>query len=167
MDVENLDFDGLFQAHWSRVYGVIYRLVGDHAEAEDLALEVFLRLHQRPPRRADNYLGWLYRVATNLSLNALRTRKRRQQYETEAGQVTLNGASPADLSATLERKSERQRVRKVLTQMKTRSARILVLRHSGLSYAEVAAATGISPSSVGTLLSRAEREFEKRYRELA
>jgi hypothetical protein len=34
------DFEAVFQAHWSRVYAVIFRLVGDHAEAEDLALEV-------------------------------------------------------------------------------------------------------------------------------
>jgi DNA-directed RNA polymerase specialized sigma24 family protein len=56
-DFQSIDFDGFFQAHWSRVYGVIYRLVGDHAEAEDLALEVFWRLHQYPPRRIDNHPG--------------------------------------------------------------------------------------------------------------
>jgi DNA-directed RNA polymerase specialized sigma24 family protein len=42
-----LDFESLFREHWPRLYGVIYRLVGDHAEAEDLALESFWRLHQK------------------------------------------------------------------------------------------------------------------------
>ena len=55
---------------------------------------------------------------------------------------------------------ERQRVRRVLSQMKSRSAKILVLRHTGLSYAEIAAAIRVSPNSVGKLLSRAEKEFE-------
>jgi RNA polymerase sigma-70 factor (ECF subfamily) len=50
--------------------------------------------------------------------------------------------------------------------MKPRSAKILVLRHSGLTYAEIAAAIKISPNSVGKLLSRAEKDFELRYRAL-
>jgi DNA-directed RNA polymerase specialized sigma24 family protein len=48
--------------------------------------------------------------------------------------------------------------------MKPRSAKILTLRYSGLSYAEVAAAMKVKPSSVGKLLARAEDEFEKIYR---
>ena len=66
----------------------------------------------------------------------------------------------------VERAEERQRVRQVLSQMKPRSAKILVLRHSGLSYAEIAGAVKVSPNSVGKLLSRAEKVFEQRYRAL-
>jgi RNA polymerase sigma-70 factor (ECF subfamily) len=49
--------------------------------------------------------------------------------------------------------------------MKKRSAQILILRYSGLGYAQVAAALGLNPNSVGTLLARAEREFERHYRD--
>jgi RNA polymerase sigma-70 factor (ECF subfamily) len=55
-------------------------------------------------------------------------------------------------------------VRSVLGHMRPRSAQALILRHSGLSYAEVADAIGIPPGSVGTLLARAEKEFERLYR---
>jgi RNA polymerase sigma-70 factor (ECF subfamily) len=48
--------------------------------------------------------------------------------------------------------------------MKPRSARVLILRHSGLSYAELAAALQVNPASIGKLLARAEEEFEKKYR---
>mgnify|MGYP000405695738 CR=1 FL=1 len=55
----------------------------DHAEAEDLALEAFLKLHRKISGLNQvevlSTSGWLYRVATNLGLNALRARKRRQQ----------------------------------------------------------------------------------------
>jgi DNA-directed RNA polymerase specialized sigma24 family protein len=47
--------------------------------------------------------------------------------------------------------------------MKPRFAKILVLRYSGCSYDEIAAAVGIASSSVGTLLARAERNFKERY----
>jgi RNA polymerase sigma-70 factor (ECF subfamily) len=51
----------------------------------------------------------------------------------------------------------------VLRQMKERDAQLLILRHSGLSYREIAAALDVAPGSVGTLLARAEAEFEQRY----
>jgi RNA polymerase sigma-70 factor (ECF subfamily) len=45
-----------------------------------------------------------------------------------------------------------------------RQAQLLILRYSGLSYRELAVALGVSENSIGTLLVRAEREFEKRFR---
>jgi RNA polymerase sigma-70 factor (ECF subfamily) len=161
-----VDFEKFFQEHWERIYGVIFRIVGDHAEAEDLALEVFLRLHQRPPRASTNIPGWLYRVATNMGLNVLRAKKRRVQYETQAGKIPLEASPFRNPEAAVEKTEDQQMVRQVLAQMKPRFAKILVLRHAGFSYAEVAAAVGIAPTSVGTLLARAEREFKKRYHTL-
>ena len=161
-----MDFELFFQEHWARVYGVIYRIVGDHAEAEDLALETFLRLHQHPPRTSSNIPGWLYRVATNLGLNTLRSNKRRSQYETQTGTISLDASKFINPETAVEKAEEKQRVRQVLAQMRPRLAKILVLRYAGFSYAEVAAAVGIAPTSVGTLLARAEREFKKRYKAL-
>jgi RNA polymerase sigma-70 factor (ECF subfamily) len=158
-----LDFEALFQSHWSRVCGILYRLVGDQAEAEDLALDTFLRLYRRPPGDDHNLGGWLYRVATNLGLNALRARRRRQRYEEEAGYMALDDNPAWDPAAILEHTQEREQVRLALSQMKDRSAELLILRSSGLSYAEIAAALGIAPGSVGTLLARAEHEFEQQY----
>jgi len=57
-------------------------------------------------------------------------------------------------------------VQNILRSIKPRSAQILFLRHSGLTYAEIAAALSIAPGSVGTLLVRAEKEFERAYEKL-
>jgi RNA polymerase sigma-70 factor (ECF subfamily) len=155
----------LFAEHWSRLCGVLFRLTGDPAEAEDLALETFWRLYRRPPQDL-NLAGWLYRVATRLGLNALRSHKRRRRYEEQAGILEeFQNASP-DPAAEAERSEQRQTVRQALARMQPRSAQLLLLRHSGLSYAEVAAILGLAPSSVGALLARAEADFEKRYRAL-
>ncbi len=158
-------FEEFFHQHFSRVYGAVFRLVGDPAEAEELAVEAFWRLHQRPPSREDNLSGWLYRVATNLGLNALRARKRRQRYELEAGRWETAASPDVDPQEALAESEERRRVRHVLEQMNPRQAQLLVLRYSGLPYREIASALGVSPGSVGTLLARAEREFERRYTE--
>ncbi|MBI3363120.1 MAG: sigma-70 family RNA polymerase sigma factor [Chloroflexi bacterium] len=158
-------FETAFLEHWPRVYGVLLGLVGDRDEAEDLALETFWRLCQRPPEhgRELNLGGWLYRVATNLGLNAIRGWKRRERYELEAGRREIEENSPADPAAIFVREEERRRVRQVLGGMRPREAQLLILRHSGLSYRELAAALGVSEKSIGTLLARAENEFEKRY----
>ncbi len=156
-------FEAAFQAHYTRVYGVLFRLVGDRAEAEDLALETFWRLWQRPPRDTGQLGGWLYRVAVRLGYNALRAARRRGRYEIEAGQAVLEGGAPPDPAQAAELADERQRVRAVLQAMPARSAQVLILRHSGLSYQEIAAALNVAPGSVGTLLARAEAEFARRY----
>jgi RNA polymerase sigma-70 factor (ECF subfamily) len=160
------DFEDTFEQNWNRVCSVLYRLVGDRAEAEDLALGVFLRLYRRPPNRGHNLRGWLYRVATHMGLNALRARKRRDHYEEQAGLEILHQDQAWDPEKTMEQSEQRSQVRAVLARMKPRSAHLLILRHSGLSYAEVANALEVSPASVGTLLARAEKEFEQIYREL-
>lgn len=154
--------------HWSRLYAVLYRLVGDHAEAEDLALEAFWRLYRHPAvmNGGQSLSGWLYRVAMNLGFNALRAQKRRQHYESQAGRMFLEEERSESPDATFEKDIERQRVRRALAQMKHRSAQILILRYSDFSYTEIAATLGLAVGSVGALLARAEGEFEKIYSSL-
>jgi RNA polymerase sigma-70 factor, ECF subfamily len=158
-----LEVEALMNRHWTGVYGIVLRLTGDPQEAEDLALEVFWRLYRQPPVDRTRLAGWLYRVASNLGLNALRARKRRAHYETESIVDSALSDPPADPAEQVERRIERQQVRDVLAQLKPRDAQLLVLRHAGLTYAEVADALGLATSSIGTLLTRAEADFERRY----
>jgi len=162
-------FETLFLEHWGTVYRAVLRLVGDPAEAEDLALETFLRLHRRYPLPDDgfNLGGWLYRVAINLGLQSIRSFKRRERYELEAGKGALDEAPEDRPAEILGREEERHIVRTILAQMQTRQAQLLVMRYSGVAYKDIAAALGLSPTSIGPLLLRAEREFEKRYRALS
>ena len=159
---ETADFELLFEEHWTRVYGLIYRMTGDPDEAEDLALETFWRLYSQPPRHTENTGGWLYRVALRLGYNSLRSTRRRQRYEQVAGRMELEEGlpNPEDQVSLSE---QHEQVRGVLAGMKPRSAEILILRHSGFSYQEIAKILGIQASSVGTLLARAEKEFRIRY----
>jgi RNA polymerase sigma factor (sigma-70 family) len=162
-------FESLFREHWAQVYRLLNRLVGDPAEAEDLALETFVRLYQRyPPREIEfNVGGWLHRVATNLGLHSIRGWKRRERYEMAAGKYALE-ETPEDRPAEImAQEEERRLVRLVLGQMNERQSQLLVMRYSGLSYKAIAAALKLAPTSIGPLLLRAEREFEKRYRALA
>ena len=160
---EETVFEKLFLEHYTRVYNVLFRLVGDRAEAEDLALETFWKLWQRAPAQADNLGGWLYRVAVRQGYNALRAARRRLRYEENAGRDALVFDAPVDPARAAEQRAERAQVRGVLGQLAPREAQLLILRHSGLSYKEIAAALGLAPGSVGALLARAEKEFERLY----
>jgi len=159
------DFETAFHTYWPRLHALLFRLTGDSDQAEDLTLEVFLRLHREPRllEPEQNLPAWLHRVAANLGYNALRSARRRQKYETEAGTLDLQTKSAPDPAREVERTAERHRVRSTLATMKPRDAQLLLLRHSGLSYAELAAALQLNPASIGKLLSRAEKEFEKKY----
>jgi RNA polymerase sigma-70 factor (ECF subfamily) len=162
-------FQDLFLEHWAMVYQLLVRMIGDPAEAEDLALETFFRLYQRPPKTGEgsNLRGWLFRVATNLGLRSIRSYQRRQRYEITAGKYALedfSGERPAEI---LESKEANSLARLALGRMQPRQAELLSLRYSGMAYKEIAQTMGLASTSIGPLLLRAEREFAKIYRSLS
>jgi len=68
-----------FQAHRKFLWGLCYRMTGSAADADDLVQETFVRAIEKPPRDLENgWRAWLARVATNLSIDTLRRRKRRE-----------------------------------------------------------------------------------------
>ena len=152
-------FDELFTAHYAALARLIYRVVGDAGWAEELAAEAFWKLHRNPPASDHNLAGWLYRAGLRLALDNLKKRKRRVHYEALApAPGTLPGPEE-----TLEHREQQVRVRQVLAALRPEQATMLVLRSEGYSLAEVAAILYFSPSSVGTLLARAERAFRREY----
>lgn len=162
-------FESLFARHWRTVYGILFRLVSSREEAEDLAQEVFVRLYRNPPdlREQPILTPWLYRVATNLGYNALRKGTRESQRQERAQRLAevdeaagLSAIDPEHASILGE---ERMAVRRALAGLSEREQACLVLRHSGLSYAEVAASLGVQANSVGTILARAEEHFRRVY----
>ena len=161
-------FEGLFLQYYSRVVAVLFRLLGDRDRAEELANDVFVKLYRYPlsPRPDGNLGGWLYRAATNLGIDALRAAARRERYERAAAYSAAQTAStPSPLDEVL-REERRNLVRAVLAALRPAQAQILILRSSGLSYNDLAESLGVERGSIGTMLARAEREFEKHYLEM-
>ncbi len=159
-------FETIFVLHYQRVTGILIRLVGSRAQAEDLANEVFWKLSRQPVAGPlwGNVGGWLYRTATHAGIDALRAASRRTQYEAAAvAAQTQQAESPLDELLRLE---ESGRVRRVLARMKPAQAQLLLMRASGSSYKEIADALEVAVSGVGTLLTRAETDFRKRYTRL-
>src|SRR5438874_9836317 len=142
----------LFRDEYARVVRVAYRVVGDQAEAEDVAQDVFVAFYRAHPADAPYAAAWLHRAAAHTALNAVRSRSRRTAREERDANGREANADPE--SAALERERARE-VRATLARMPHGAAELLALRYSGLSYAEVAAATGTKIDQIGTRLRRA------------
>ena len=151
------DLETIFRAAYPRVVRVAARVLGSRDEAEDVAQEVFLTFG-RSAVPAGEATGWLSVAAAHTALNHLRTGRRRAAREESAGDRHAVAGDVADAVVTLD---ERRRVRAALARLPRKQAVALVLRHSGLSYAEVAAALDLSPGSVGTTVRRAESALRK------
>jgi RNA polymerase sigma-70 factor (ECF subfamily) len=152
------DLDEIFRRDYQQVVGVAARVLGSGDQAEDVAQEVFLSFG-RSSVPSEEASGWLCVAAAHTALNLLRSgRRRASREETAAAANDVVVSDVADAVVTLE---ERSRVRAALAQLPRKQAMALVLRHSGLSYADVAAALDLSTGSVGTSVRRAESALRK------
>jgi len=99
-------------------------------------------------------------------LHSIRSFKRREHYEVTAGKDALEQAPENQPPEIFAQKEDHRFARLAIAQMNPRQAEILVMRYSGMAYKEIAATLNLSPTSIGPLLLRAERDFAKHYRAL-
>ena len=153
-------FERLFLEEYPKVVAIAYRVLADRSAAEDVAQDVFIQFHRRVSPSDERAAGWLYTAAAHSALNVIRGERRRAQRETahavDPAQPPV--ASPERLVLEAESRAE---VRRALSRLPQRTAALLMLRYSGLSYAEVATALGMKVGNVGTLLRRAEDALRK------
>ncbi len=158
-------YDWLVTYYHVPVFNLVYRMVGDSADAADATQEVFLKVFKgiRGFRQGSSLKTWLYRIAIREALNHRRwfSRHQRQQISIDAPDVQAGEApfelesataTPLELFAAHELQETVQRALSQVTEV-FRSA--IVLRDlEGLSYEEVAEVLEVS---VGTVKSRIVR----------
>jgi RNA polymerase sigma factor (sigma-70 family) len=152
------DLADIFRRDYPLVVGVAARVLGSRDLAEDVAQEVFLAFG-RTAVPASEARGWLSVAAAHTALNVVRSGRRRVAREEAA--AVHHDTVVSDVADTVVTREERRAVRSALGRLPRTQAVALVLRHSGLSYADVAAALDLSPTSVGTTVRRAESALRK------
>ncbi len=143
-------FGELARRYYPGVTTVIYRLCGDLTLAEDMTQETFLRAWTNLSsfRPQGSLRSWLYRIAINATLDALRRRKETVEYDDEL-QPDEQTSNP---EATLLASEQARQVQQAICSLPHAARAVLVLReYGGLSYQEIAAALHIP---VGTVMSR-------------
>ena len=152
------DLAEVFRREYPRVVDVAARVLGSRDSAEDVAQEVFLSFGRSAVPAAEAG-GWLSVAAAHTALNVLRSGRRRVSREESA--ASAEDPVVSDVVDVVVTREERSQVRAALARLPRTQAVALVLRHSGLSYADVAAALDLSPTSVGTTVRRAESALRK------
>ena len=154
---EIASFESFFRGHYRAVVSLAQSVVGDPQSAQDVAQDVFLAAYRRFPGDYERAAGWVRVAAVHTALNEIRGHRRRERRHLL---VPLVGSQPTveDAVITQERRAD---VRRVLRRLPRRSAALLVMRHGGMSYAEIAGALGVKVGNVGTLLRRAESALRK------
>ena len=153
-------FERLFMQEYPRVVAIAYRVLADRTAAEDVAQEVFLKFHRSLSPDSERAAGWLHAAAVHSALNLLRGERRRALRETAHAREAADILNPDPQTLVVEA-DRRRRVRRALGRLPERTASVLLLRHSGLSYAEIATALRIKVGNVGTVLRRAEESLRK------
>jgi RNA polymerase sigma-70 factor (ECF subfamily) len=150
-------FELFYRSHYRAVVRLAQNVVGDSQGAQDVAQEVFLAAYRRFPGDYEQAAGWVRVAAVHTALNVLRGDRRRtkRQLLVEVGQ------SLPSVEETATERERRAELRRVLGRLPRRSAAILVMRHGGMSYLEIAEALGVKVGQVGTLLRRAESALRK------
>jgi len=161
-------FGDVFRQRYDELVRLADRVLGDRAEAEDVAQETLSKLatHQVLARPDDEVAAWLRRVCVNASFNRLRSRQRsadRVRRAAASDQPLRQQDAAGPQLAQMVRAEERRAVRAALASLPERQRACLLLRHSGYRYAEIAAALGVAEGSVGVLLTRGERAFRQHY----
>jgi RNA polymerase sigma-70 factor (ECF subfamily) len=167
-------FDALFARFYPELFGLVYRVLGDRMETEDTLQEAFLKLADASSLqvRPDEEVGaWLRRVGLNLAFNRVRSARRARERLQRVGRLEhgthdLQLVDANSAPGQVERAEQRAAVRRALAELPERQRECLLLRHSGYSYAEIAATLGIAVGSVGVLLARAEDAFRLQFRRL-
>jgi RNA polymerase sigma-70 factor (ECF subfamily) len=166
-------FASLLTRHQKRIFNFMYRMVGERGAAEDLTQEVFLKAYEALPRfrKASRFSTWLYRIAHNHCLNALKGRGREiavsalTKEPTHDNPVTAQVDPSASPEERLEQRELQVVVQEKLAELTPEHRAVLVLRDiQGLSYDEIAMALELEDGTVRSRLHRARMELKERLR---
>lgn len=154
----------IFKAHYAQYYPKVlkhlYFLMGNNDFNEDVAHDVFMKYWDAPPGSVTYPGAWLCKVAANLALNTVRSRKRRAAREE-------NLMAEPQVSYTAEdhltRREDVREVRELLEQIPENQRTCLLLKFSGYSYDEISEATGIPRGNVGQMIARGKAKFSALY----
>lgn len=157
-------FEELVMTYQHRVFGVALRMLGNRAEAEDVAQEAFVRAHRALGAfRGDAKLStWLYAITSRLCLNRLASGERRLIRHGEDALLRLSDAGPRP-DAALERRELETALGRAIAELPEDRRIVVVLRDiEGLSYEEIAQVLELELGTVRSRLHRARAELKEK-----
>lgn len=161
-DGDQFAFKEIVRRYKAKIATIIYSMIGNCDEADDIGQEVFIRFYRAIDSfRGDSSLGtYLVRIAMNLSLNELKRRKRRNFFSFD--KILEEGLDVEDKETSSMFKEEREIVMLTLNKLKPNDKSVIVLRLiDGYSTEEAAEVLGIPVGTVLSRLARAQVKLKK------
>ncbi len=173
-------FNELVRLYQGKIYRLVFRMIGDAGEAEDLAQEVFVTVFKSIDGfRGDSKLStWMYRVATNHCKNRIkylgrRAHKKKKEFDEVGDRDAIESASMST-SATVPRPDEmadakqmESLIKKALGELPDDQRELVVLRDiENMTYEEIQEVTGLPAGTVKSRLHRARLALQTRVAEL-
>ncbi len=174
-DGDGASFGVLLEKHRLSVIHFLYRMVQNHAVAEELAQEVFLRVYRSRStyEPTAKFTTWLFRIATHLALNALRDgkhEKSQERLDDASGDLPVRQVSDQrpTVEASMVYQSRLEEVRRaVATLPEKQRAAVLMHKYQEMEYSQIARVLNCSESAVKSLLFRAYESLRARLAHMA
>lgn len=151
-------FEQLVLRHQTSAWNAAFRFLGDHAEAEDVVQDAFLKIYDAAPRYevTAKFRTYLYRVVTRLCID--RAERKRPRYGRDVPEISDSGDCPLKTLTSAERQ---QQIRRALDGLPPNQRMAVILKYFDcLSSAEIAASMEITTKAVERLLARARESLE-------
>lgn len=168
---DSCSFGLLVERHQQVVFRIVFRLLKNREEAEDVAQESFLRCYQNLHRydQSRPFTPWLYRIATNLALSRLRRLKNRfVSWDLIADRLAGRDSFPSQDGSRLgacpetawEEEETRREMMAALKRLKPLDQTVIILRYfEEQSYEDIAYILGTTRNNVEVRLSRARQKL--------
>lgn len=179
MGEESINFDELVLEHKDKVFNLCFRFLGNYEEADDCAQETFVKVYRslKDFRRESSVSTWIYRIAVNTCKNRVASaqyRRSRSMVRLDEPKETEGGSRPFEigdekLSPAVQagRREAGEMIQEAIGSLPADQKSVVVLRDiEGLSYEEVAEATGLNIGTVKSKLARARQGLREKLKGL-
>jgi RNA polymerase sigma-70 factor (ECF subfamily) len=173
-------FEVLVQRYKNRVYRLVYHVVANKEEAEDISQDIFLKVYRSLPAldQPGSFARWLYRVAMNSALDALDKSQRRSRViaslerppaspgKQETDPLERQAMSAPGPEEQVIQEELRECIKRVLRQLEKNQVRVLMMRDvEDLPYEDIAESLGVGLSATKMRIHRARLAFQKLFME--
>lgn len=156
----------LLLAYEKKVYNIAYRLMGNEADAADMAQEALIKIYRsvRGFKGEASFSSWIYRLTVNTCMDGLRKRKHSPvslEFACESGMPLEDSAAdtPETHALSIERSED---IQKAINMLSCEHKAVVVMRDlGGLSYEEIAACLKISVGTVKSRISRGRQRLKE------
>ncbi|HXS96341.1 MAG TPA: RNA polymerase sigma factor [Candidatus Limnocylindrales bacterium] len=172
---DGASFGVLLNKHRASVVRFLYRMVQNHAVAEELAQEVFLRMYRSRGtyEPTAKFTTWLFRIATHLALNSLRdgkNEKLQERLDDDSGDLPVRQVSDnrPTIEARMVYEARLDEVRRAIAALPEKQrAAVLMHKYEEMEYSQIARVLNCSESAIKSLLFRAYETLRARLAHMA